>query len=122
MYKRQGDDVPYLADDILSLSLGLTANNWQIFILASYSGEMKESAQTALTGDPGDPRDSALAGLKTQALTNVDLSGSYNITSDSQLYAKIDNIFDIAKISSRRPFGARPTKPRQFQVGYKYRF
>ena len=118
----EGDGVPYLADDILSLSLGLTANNWQIFILASYSGEMKESAQTALTVDPGDPRDSALAGLTTQALTNVDLSGSYNLTSNSQLYAKIDNIFDTAKISSRRPFGARPTKSRQFQVGYKYRF
>jgi Fe(3+) dicitrate transport protein len=88
-------------------------------MLTSYSGEMKESAQTALTGDQ---RDSALAGLKTQASVNVDLSGSYDLTSHSQLYAKIDNIFDVAKISSRRPFGARPTKPRQFQVGYKYRF
>jgi Fe(3+) dicitrate transport protein len=88
-------------------------------VLSSYSGEMKESAQTVLSGDP---RDSSLAGIKTEAFTNVDLSGSYDLTSNSQLYAKIDNIFDSAKIASRRPFGARPTKPRQFQVGYKYRF
>jgi Fe(3+) dicitrate transport protein len=113
-----GDGVPYLADDTLSLSLGLTANNWQVSMLVNYSGEMKESAQTVLTGDP---RDSTLAGLQTEALINVDLSGSYELTSHSQLYAKIDNIFDTGEIASRRPFGARPTKPRQFQVGFKYR-
>jgi Fe(3+) dicitrate transport protein len=118
-FVNEGDGVPYLANDVLAISLSLTTNDWQISMLASYSGEMKESAQTALTGDQ---RDSALAGLKTQASVNVDLSGSYDLTSHSQLYAKIDNIFDVAKISSRRPFGARPTKPRQFQVGYKYRF
>ena len=114
-----GDGVPYLADNLLALSLGLTANDWQMSLLVSYSGEMQESAQRALTGDS---RDSALAGLKTQALTNFDLAASYELTNNSQLYAKIDNIFDTAKISSRRPFGARPTKTRQFQVGYKYRF
>ena len=113
-----GDGVPYLADDTLSLSLGLTANNWQVSMLVNYSGEMKESAQTVLTGDP---RDSTLAGLQTEALINVDLSGSYELTNHSQLYAKVDNIFDTGEIASRRPFGARPTKPRQFQVGFKYR-
>ena len=115
----EGDGVPYLADDMLSVNLGLTANSWQVSLLISYFGEMKESAQTALTGNS---KDSALAGLVTEAFTNVDLSGSYELTSYSQLYAKVDNIFDSAKISSRRPFGARPTKSRQFQVGYKYRF
>ena len=104
---------------MLSLNLGITANKWQVSMLVNYSGAMKESAQTALTGDS---KDSTLAGLKTDAYTIVDLSGTYDLNGHSQLYAKIDNLLDTVKISSRRPFGARPSKPRQFQLGYKYRF
>jgi Fe(3+) dicitrate transport protein len=118
-FVNEGDDVPYLADNMLSFNLGLTANDWQISMLISYSGEMKESAQTALIGDI---KDSALAGLRTEAFTNIDLSGSYELTGHSQLYVKVDNIANTAKMSSRRPFGARPTKSRQFQIGYKYKF
>lgn len=118
-FVEEGDGVPYLADNMLTLSFGLTANTWQLSMLVNYSGAMKESAQTALTGDT---KDSPLAGLKTDAYTIVDLSGSYELNGHSQLYAKIDNLLDSAKISSRRPFGARPSKPRQFQVGYRYRF
>lgn len=118
-FVNEGDSVPYLADNTLAISLGLTANQWQVAMLINYSGEMKESAQTTLTDDP---RNSTLAGIKTDAYTMVDLSASYELNGHSQVYAKIDNLFDTAKVVSRRPFGARPTKARQFQLGYKYRF
>jgi Fe(3+) dicitrate transport protein len=116
-----GDGVPYLADNALTASVGLAAESWQVSVLVNYTDEMKESAQTALTGDV---RDSDLAGLTTDAFTMIDVSGSYEyeLSGRSQVYAKIDNLFDTAKIVSRRPFGARPTKARQFQLGYKYRF
>lgn len=114
-----GDTVPYLAENMLTISIGLAAGDWQVSMLMNYTDEMPESAQTALTGDV---RDSTLAGLSTDSVTVVDMSGSYELNSDSQIYVKLDNIFDSTDIVSRRPFGARPSKPRQAFVGYKYRF
>lgn len=114
-----GDAVPYLAENMLTLSIGLSSDNWQASILINYSDEMPESAQTALTGSEFD---STLAGLKTDDYTIIDLSASYDVDTRSQLYLKLDNILDSNDIVSRRPFGARPTKPRQFMAGYKYRF
>lgn len=114
-----GDSVPYLAENMLTVSIGLATDNWQAAVLINYSDEMPESAQTVLTDDQDD---STLAGLKTDAYTIVDLSASYDIDTKSQLYFKLDNLFDSSDIVSRRPFGARPTKPRQVMAGYKYRF
>lgn len=118
-FVNQGDPVPYLAENMLTISLGLEANEWQISLLINYSDEMPESAQTSLTGNDGD---SALAGLKTDEYTAVDVSGSYDLNNESQIYFKLDNLFDSSDIVSRRPFGARPSKPRQVFAGYKYRF
>jgi Fe(3+) dicitrate transport protein len=118
-FVNQGDPVPYLAENMLTVSLGLEASEWQISLLINYSDEMPESAQTSLTGNDGD---SALAGLKTDEYTAVDVSGSYDLNNESQIYFKVDNLFDSSDIVSRRPFGARPSKPRQVFAGYKYRF
>jgi Fe(3+) dicitrate transport protein len=118
-FVNQGDPVPYLAENMLTISLGLEASEWQISLLINYSDEMPESAQTSLTGNDGD---SALAGLKTDEYTVVDVSGSYDLNNESQIYFKLDNLFDSSDIVSRRPFGARPSKPRQVFAGYKYRF
>lgn len=118
-FVNEGDSVPYLAENMLTISVGLTTDDWQLSMLLNYTDEMPESAQTALTGNE---RDSTLAGLSTDASTVVDLSGSYQINDNSQLYLKLDNVFDSTDIVSRRPFGARPSKPRQVFAGYKYRF
>ena len=52
----------------------------------------------------------------------VDLSANYLVVEDGQLYATIDNLFNTAYITSRRPLGARPGKPFQLFVGYKHDF
>ncbi|MEP2650481.1 MAG: TonB-dependent receptor [Paraglaciecola sp.] len=114
-----GDSLPYLAKNMLSISLGLTAENWQVAMLVNYTDEMPEVAQTALTGDI---RDSTLAGLHTESTLVVDMSASYELNHNSQFYMKLDNLLDSTDIVSRRPFGARPSKPRQVSIGYKYRF
>jgi Fe(3+) dicitrate transport protein len=114
-----GDAVPYLADNMLTISLGLAADHWQLSLLVNYSDEMPESAQTALTGDEDD---STLAGLNTDDYVVVDVSGSYEVNAQSLFYIKLDNVFDANDIVSRRPYGARPSKPRMLSAGYKYRF
>lgn len=107
-----GDSVPYLADHQLTLDIGLQSNNWRTNLLARYVGEMNEAAGS----------DVDLSGVELKAQWVVDFSASYNFNDFNTVYLKVDNLLDEVDIVSRRPFGARPGKPRQFFVGYKYRW
>ncbi|MCW8107450.1 TonB-dependent receptor [Alteromonas ponticola] len=114
-----GNPVPYLAENMLAVSAGVKASLFDITLIISYSDSMPESAQSALTDAGGD---STLAGHETDTLLNLDLSAGYNFSDNSRIYFKVDNILDEQNIVSRRPYGARPNKARQFQLGYKYSF
>lgn len=107
-----GDSVPYLPEQQLTVNLGLAGTNWQVNLLVKYIDEMQEAA--------GD--NVALSGKVTDAYTVVDLSASYELGEWGSVYAKVDNVTDKVALVSRRPFGARPSKPRQVFVGYKYDF
>ncbi|MGH8502178.1 MAG: TonB-dependent receptor family protein [Gammaproteobacteria bacterium] len=107
-----GDKLPYLPEHQAALRLGVNGSNWEANLSAKYTGEMRDSASQ------GSVPDVEL----TDPQTIVDLAGSYNITANGQVYAGALNIFDEADIVSRRPFGARPGRPRQFTIGYKYEF
>ncbi len=106
-----GDPVPYLAEHQATINWGLEASQWQLALQASYIGEMHEAAGSGV----------ALSGIETDDLLTVDTSFNFFLSEKQTIYAKIDNLFDEATIVSRRPFGARPNKPRQFFIGYKYR-
>ncbi|GAA0303126.1 TonB-dependent receptor [Psychrosphaera haliotis] len=107
-----GDSVPYLPEDQLTVNLGLESNDWQLNLLVKYVGSMPEAA--------GD--NVALSGLETDSYTVIDLSANYYINANHTVYFKVDNITDKVALVSRRPFGARPSKPQQAFVGYKYNF
>ncbi len=107
-----GDEVPYLPDNVLTAGVGISASKWRVNLLVNYTGEMKEAA--------GD--DVVLSGKSTPASTIVDVTGSYDLTDNSQVYAKLLNLFDEVEIGSRRPYGARPTRPQQLFIGYKHHF
>jgi len=107
-----GDGLPYLAEHQLTLNLGLTAEQWDVNFIARYVGEMLEAS--------GD--DVTLSGESTEAYVVVDLSASYLLGQYGKVYLKADNILDSQEIVSRRPYGARPSKPQQVFVGYQYNF
>ena len=107
-----GDPVPYLPENQLTFNVGVESNKWQINLLVKYIGEMHEAA--------GD--DVALSGLSTDDYTVVDVSANYDLGNYGLIYVKVDNLFDEVALVSRRPFGARPSKPQQLFVGYKYTF
>jgi Fe(3+) dicitrate transport protein len=97
--------------------LGLTADNWDVYLIARYVDEMLEASGTGVT----------LEGYSTKAHSVVDVSASYYLRGlgfgdIGKLYLKADNILDTTEIVSRRPYGARPTKPQQMFVGYQYNF
>jgi Fe(3+) dicitrate transport protein len=58
----------------------------------------------------------------TDRQTIIDLTGSYNITKNGQVYMHVNNLFDEADIVSYQPFGACPGSPGQVSVGYEYQF
>lgn len=111
-----GDEVPYLAKNQLTLTMGLSANQWQASMLVKYIGQMNETAGTG--------ENINFVGVTTEPLTVVDFSASYDIGDgdDGALYVKVDNLFDEVEIISHRPYGARPSKPRSAIFGYKIAF
>jgi len=108
----KGDSVPYLPEHQLTVNMGLTAEQWDINFITRYVGEMLEASGENVT----------LSGVTTKAYTVVDFSASYYLGEYGKVYLKADNILDSQEIVSRRPNGARPSKPQQVFVGYQYNF
>jgi Fe(3+) dicitrate transport protein len=107
---RPGDELPYVPEHQGALVLGLEAGRFGINQSTTYVGAMREEA-----GQGPD-------GLRTDEAFLVDLMGKFAIFDGAQLYAKLDNVLGAEYIASRRPFGARPGRPRWAQVGFKYAF
>ena len=108
----KGDELPYLPEHQLSITMSLEADTWQLGIMTKYVSAMLEAAGT----------NTELEGYETDEVIQLDLSASYMINVDTKAYFKIDNLTDEVHLVSRRPFGARPSKPRQMSIGLKYQF
>jgi Fe(3+) dicitrate transport protein len=105
-----GDELPYLPKNQLGINLGVASQNWQLALHYKYVAEMLEAAGTA----------TELVGKQTDSNSQFDISAWYQAAQNLRIYAKVDNLTDEVNLVSRRPFGARPNKPRQFIVGIKY--
>lgn len=105
-----GDPVPYLPEHQLTLSVGFEASKWRTNFMARYNGSMHEAAGEGVT----------LSGVQTPAYWVLDMSAAYDFANYGSIYLKVDNLLDDTHIISRRPFGARPNKPRHVYLGYKY--
>ncbi|MEO2279031.1 TonB-dependent receptor family protein [Pseudoalteromonas pernae] len=114
---RPGDRLPYLPTHQATFSVGLAHQDWAVDLLVKYVSEMPETA-----GVGYENFDMPLAGKEVPATTVVDLAAHYELGQYGRIYAKIDNLFDQDNIVSRRPYGARPGKPRTMSIGYKYQF
>ncbi|WP_448548163.1 TonB-dependent receptor family protein [Thalassotalea fusca] len=107
-----GDELPYLPENQLTLSAGVVGDRWEINMIGRYIDEMKEASGQGVT----------LSNVVTEAYAVVDISAKYDLMEFGAIYLKIDNIFDEQEVVSRRPYGARPTKPMMAQIGYQYSF
>ena len=107
-----GDPIPYMPENQLTLTAGLEANQWRINLLTRYTSELYEAAGDGVT----------LSGVSTEPMWITDISAAYDFINAGSVYFKLDNVFDEKNIVSRRPFGARPNKPQQWFMGYKYRW
>lgn len=106
----EGDELPYVPQHQLSVTGGLSwderaALNFGV----TYMDSMRELAGS------GTPSPSQ----RTDAFTVLDLSASYRVLPELQLYVKCENLLDNAYLASHQPFGARPGQPRFAYAGLK---
>jgi Fe(3+) dicitrate transport protein len=107
-----GDELPYLPENQVGINIGLVSQNLQLALQYKYIAKMLEAAG----------KSTELEGEVTDSISQFDLSAWYQVANNARVYAKLDNLTDEINIVSRRPFGARPNKPRQFMIGVKYTF
>lgn len=114
----QGDRLPYQPRHTLNLSAGVSAPSWDMALSWHHVGSQLEQAGEA--GETGT--DGPLAGVEVPSYSVLDLNGQYRFDDRHAAYFKVDNLTDEVYLTSRRPFGARPGKPRTLLLGYKYSF
>ena len=108
----KGDELPYVPENVFTLSLGLRRGRIGTTATLSYIGEMRDVAGKGHI--PGNERiDSYFVG---------DVMMYWDFSDSGRIYLGIDNFADDAYMVSRRPFGARPGKPLFVQGGIKYHF
>lgn len=107
-----GDELPNIPEHQFTLRVGLTDKRWLVALSFNYVAEMRTVAGTG-TPDALD---------RTDAQKIVDFTSNYQISARGLVYFTVDNVFDDVVIVARRPFGARPGKPRSLMLGYQVKF
>jgi len=108
----KGDSLPYMPENQWSLTTGLQGDEWKLALIIKHVDEMQEAAGSR----------TELEGYMTDAINQLDLSFWFDVNPSLRVYSKVDNVTDQQDVVSRRPFGARASKPRQFTVGLKVQF
>ncbi len=103
----QGDELPYLPDHQLRAEIGLSSTHWDWLLAAQYNGEMREVAGNSHTSED---------------YLVFDLATHFWYSSALRYQFKVTNLLDETALVARRPFGARPNRPRSFELSVKYLF
>jgi Fe(3+) dicitrate transport protein len=104
-----GDALPYVPTHQLNVQAGVERRDaWQAAAALSVVSAMREEASQ---GDEG---------LRTDAQYLLDLSGRMRVFRNADITLRFENVLFQDPIGSRRPYGARPVRPFQAQVGFAY--
>lgn len=107
-----GDELPYLPQHQLRIESGLSKAKWNLSLAAKYTSAMRETASQGSISNVDH----------TPAYYVLDFTTAYQFTKSLKFQVAIDNLLDEVSIVSRRPFGARPNKPRTMLATVKYGF
>ncbi|WP_448213252.1 TonB-dependent receptor family protein [Colwellia sp. MEBiC06753] len=106
-----GDELPYVPENQLQLTVGLEANNWRADVLARYMGKMRTKAgQGSYSQDDIESR------------TVIDFAAHYAFAQRQQVTFNIDNLLDEEYVTTKTHGSIMVGKPRTMTVGYKYEF
>jgi len=107
-----GFEIAYLPEHRLNVQTGVQRDAWKLNLSALYQSEMRNVPGVGKI-DEAD---------KIDAYTIFDLSSSYQLTQQLQLYGTVDNLLGEEYVVSAKPYGFRPGKPRSLNIGAKLRF
>lgn len=107
-----GDELPYVPEHRANVTVGLEAARWRAELSATYQSRMRNEAGSGRI-DPAEG---------TDAFTVVDVAAHYELLPGLEISGRIDNALDEVYLASRRPFGARPGLPLNFQLSATYRY
>jgi len=106
----KGDALPYLPRHQLRIQTGLSYLQWDASLAINFTDAMRET--------PG--QDTIENSSHIDAHSILDVAFAYQVTKAFRAQLTIDNLFNGVNIVSRRPFGARPNKPRALLASIKY--
>lgn len=108
----KGDELPYVPENQVQLTIGLEVEKWRSDILVRYMGEMRTTA-----GQGNIDADELI-----DSRTVVDLAARYNIDNQQEVSLTVDNLFDEEYKSSRTHGSIMVGKPQSITLGYSYSF
>ena len=109
---KEGDILPYVPEHQASVRVGVQGKTTGVTVTTTHVGEMRDVAGQG----------EADAAELVESNTVVDLAAFYRPTPKGRLYLTIDNLLAQDYMVSRRPFGARPGKRFQLNLGYQHTF
>lgn len=107
-----GDKLPYIPRHQLFASLGLEIEGFDSQLAIHYSSATRNRA--------GQGPIELLNRIDQR--TVVDLAAGYRIGGAVRLFVTVENLFDNEFVVARRPYGARPGKPRTLAAGLDITF
>jgi Fe(3+) dicitrate transport protein len=107
-----GDALPYLPVHVASLKLSGGMKRWGLWSTLAFNGQMRDLPGVgAIADDELVPR-----------FLTLDLGGRVWVSPRASVYLNVMNVTGAEYMISRRPFGARPGRPRFGAIGFKYDF
>lgn len=112
----EGDTLGYTPPHVAMLQVGLEhRGGWDVYAAVSFI----DGTCVNTTCDRAGVDDTF---LRTESLVSVDLSASYDLTDNVEVYAKVDNVFDERAITHRGADGARGNPGRYLGGGLRVSF
>ena len=104
-----GDDIPYIPEQQMTLTVGLEQGDVRLNASVNYVDAVCVKASCG-------------AFEKTEDSTTLDLSANYQVNSDLSVFARLENATGEESIVGRQPYGARPNKARTAAMGMRLSF
>ena len=107
-----GDQLPYIPEDQLSVSLGVSGRRWSLHTSSSWVARTRTRAGSGPIPETEGADERFL----------IDLAADLKLRSSLRLFAQLRNLTDELYIAARRPYGVRPGLPRTVLVGVDWSF
>ncbi len=107
-----GDALPYLPVHVASLKLAGGMKKWGLWGTLAYNGQMRDTPSQGAIPEA----------QRVDRFVTLDLGGRVWVNERASIYMNMMNVTGAEYMVSRRPFGARPGRPRFASIGFKYDF